>query len=73
MLLAVDVGNTQTVLGLFEGENLVESWRVATDAERTGDELAALLADLLELRNRSFDDVSGLCLSSTVPLLVRSY
>ena len=73
MLLAVDVGNTQTVLGLFEGESLVESWRVATEAERTGDELAALLADLLELRGRSFDDISGVCLSSTVPLLVRSY
>jgi type III pantothenate kinase len=73
MLLALDVGNTQTVLGLFEGESLVESWRVATEAERTGDELAALLADLLELRGRSFDDISGVCLSSTVPLLVRSY
>jgi type III pantothenate kinase len=73
MLLAVDVGNTQTVLGLFDGESLVESWRVATEAERTGDELAALLADLLDLRGRSFDDISGICLSSTVPLLVRSY
>ncbi|HEY3069453.1 MAG TPA: type III pantothenate kinase [Gaiellaceae bacterium] len=73
MLLAVDVGNTQTVLGLFEGEQLVEHWRVATESERTGDELAALLADLLELRGRSFDDVSGVCLSSTVPLLVRAY
>jgi type III pantothenate kinase len=73
MLLAVDVGNTQTVLGLFERDRLVESWRVATEAERTGDELAALLADLLELRGFSFDDVSGVCLSSTVPLLVRAY
>ena len=52
MLLAVDVGNTQTVLGLFDGEQLVEHWRVATEAERTGDELAALFADLLELRGR---------------------
>jgi type III pantothenate kinase len=73
MLLAVDVGNTQTVLGLFDGANLVESWRVATESERTGDEIAALLADLLDLRNRSFEDVSGVCLSSTVPLLVRAY
>ena len=73
MLLAVDVGNTQTALGLFEDETMVESWRVATEAERTGDELAALLADLLELRNRSFDDVTGVCLSSTVPLLMRAY
>jgi type III pantothenate kinase len=73
MLLAVDVGNTQTALGLFDGQSLVQSWRVATESERTGDELAALLADLLDLRNRSFEDVSGVCLSSTVPLLVRAY
>jgi type III pantothenate kinase len=73
MLLAVDVGNTQTVLGVFEGERLVESWRVATESERTGDELAALFAELLGLRSRSFDDVSGMCLSSTVPMLVRAY
>jgi type III pantothenate kinase len=73
MLLAVDVGNTQTVLGLFEGEELVEHWRLATEAERTGDELAALLASLLELRGRTFADVSGVSLSSTVPLLVRAY
>jgi type III pantothenate kinase len=73
MLLAVDVGNTQTVLGLFDGERLAEHWRVATEAERTGDELAALLSDLLSLRGLAFDDVSGICLSSTVPLLVRAY
>jgi type III pantothenate kinase len=73
MLLAVDVGNTQTVLGLFEGEELVEHWRLATEAERTGDELAALFVNLLELRGRTFEDVSGMSLSSTVPLLVRAY
>jgi type III pantothenate kinase len=73
MLLAVDVGNTQTVLGVFDGENLVEHWRVATESERTGDELAALLADLLELRSLSFDDISGFCLCSAVPMLVRAY
>ena len=73
MLLAVDVGNTQTVLGLFDAEQLVEHWRVATEAERTGDELAALFSDLLGLRGHAFDDVSGVSLSSTVPLLVRAY
>jgi type III pantothenate kinase len=73
MLLAVDVGNTQTVLGLFDGERLVESWRVATEAERTGDEVAALVVRLLELRDLGFEDVSGVALCSAVPLLVRSY
>ena len=73
MLLAVDVGNTQTVLGLYDGEALVEHWRVATEAERTGDEIAALVVRLLDLRELGFEDVDGVALSSTVPLLVRSY
>jgi type III pantothenate kinase len=68
MLLAVDVGNTQTVLGLYEGERLTQHFRVATEAHRTGDELAALFCNLID-----FESVSGLCLASTVPALVRSY
>ena len=40
MLLAVDVGNTNTVLGLFTGEELVRSWRITTHARATGDEMA---------------------------------
>jgi type III pantothenate kinase len=73
VLLAVDVGNTQTVFGLFDEDRLVEHWRVATEDERTADELAALVARLLELRELGFDDVSGVCLSSTVPRLLRAY
>src|SRR6266576_2630803 len=48
-LLAIDVGNTQTVLGLFDGEELREHWRVATESERTGDELGLLLRGLVDL------------------------
>ena len=73
MLLAVDVGNTQTVLGVFDGERLVEHWRVATESERTGDELAALVVRLLELRDLGLEDVTGLCLASAVPALTRAY
>jgi type III pantothenate kinase len=73
MLLAVDVGNTQTVLGVYAGDRLVEHWRAATEAERTGDELAALVTRLLELRDLGFADVTGVCLASSVPLLVRAY
>ncbi len=68
MLLAVDVGNTQTVFGLYEGEELGERWRIATEAQRTGDELGALLDDFLD-----FDALDGICLSSTVPRLIREY
>ncbi len=73
MLLAVDVGNTQTALGLYDDEELVESWRVATEAERTGDEIAALVVRLLELRDLGFEDVTDVALCSAVPLLVRAY
>src|SRR5207244_9631736 len=68
MLLAVDVGNTQTVFGLYDGPELGERWRIATEAQRTGDELGALLADFLE-----FSELDGICLSCTVPRLIREY
>ena len=68
MLLAVDVGNTQTVFGLFEGDRLVEHWRIATEDHRTGDELGALVGRFLDLSR-----VGGICISSTVPQLVREY
>jgi type III pantothenate kinase len=68
MLLAVDVGNTQTVFGLYDGEALGERFRIATEAQRTGDELGALLDDFVD-----FDALDGICLSSTVPRLIREY
>jgi type III pantothenate kinase len=68
VLLAVDVGNTQTVFGLYAGAELGEHWRIATEAQRTGDELGALLDDFLD-----FDELDGICLSSTVPRLIREY
>jgi type III pantothenate kinase len=67
-LLAIDVGNTQTVLGLFDGEELREHWRVATERERTGDELGLLLRGLVDL-----GAVEGIAISSTVPPLARAY
>jgi type III pantothenate kinase len=68
MLLAVDVGNTQTVFGLYDGDRLRDQWRIATEPTRTGDELGALIGDLVDL-----GQVDGVCLSSTVPTLVREY
>ena len=47
MLLAIDVGNTHTVLGLFDGDDLVEHWRIATESHRTADEIAVVLHGLL--------------------------
>ena len=67
-LLAIDVGNTQTVFGLYEGAELREHWRVSTEVERTGDELGLLLRGLVDLAA-----LDGLALACTVPPLVRSY
>lgn len=68
MLLAVDVGNTSTVFGLFDGAELAEHWRIATEGHKSGDELGALYKSFLDLGR-----VDGICLSATVPQLVRSY
>jgi type III pantothenate kinase len=68
MLLAVDVGNTQTVLGLYDGDRLIDHWRVATERTRTGDELGVLLSGLLDV-----ESVDAICLASTVPALVREW
>lgn len=68
MLLAADVGNTQTALGLFDGESLLDHWRLATERSTTADELGVVLSGLLDL-----DAISGICLSSTVPVLVREW
>ena len=69
MLLAVDVGNTQTHLGAYRGEALVEDWRFATVRESTSDELGAALRNLLALRGLGFEDLDASVVSSTVPQL----
>jgi type III pantothenate kinase len=69
MLLVVDVGNTQTHLGTYDGTELVEHWRFATVRTSTADELGAALRALLALRGLSFDDIDASIVSSTVPRL----
>src|SRR5438874_1440230 len=68
MLLAIDVGNTQTVLGTYDDTRLTKHWRVATEAHRSGDELGALYSSFLDL-----GAVTGICIASVVPQLSRSY
>ena len=66
MLLTIDVGNTNTVLGIFDGEDLVKSWRVKTDPRDTADELWIRFRALIE----GFD-ITGLAVCSTVPASLR--
>jgi type III pantothenate kinase len=68
-LLVVDVGNTQTHLGVYDGDELVHDWRFATVRESTADELGAALRNLLALRGLAFEDVDASIVSSTVPAL----
>ncbi|WP_055588477.1 type III pantothenate kinase [Streptacidiphilus griseoplanus] len=68
MLLTIDVGNTHTVLGLFDGEDIVEHWRVSTDPRRTADEMAVLMQGLMGAHPVLGEDaVDGLAICSTVP------
>ncbi|HEV3054552.1 MAG TPA: type III pantothenate kinase [Solirubrobacteraceae bacterium] len=71
MLLVVDVGNTQTHFGVIPADSneVARHWRFATVRESTGDELGAVLANLLALTKLSFDDVDASIVSSTVPQL----
>jgi type III pantothenate kinase len=69
MLLAVDVGNTQTHFGAYDGDQLVEHWRFATVRTSTADELGAVLRNLMELRGLGLADLDGSIVSSTVPQL----
>jgi type III pantothenate kinase len=68
MLLTIDVGNTNTVLGVFSGDEVIEHWRIATDPIRTADELAVTLQGLLGQSMQIKDsDITGIALCSTVP------
>jgi type III pantothenate kinase len=73
VLLAVDVGNTQTHLGAFDGERLVEHWRFQTRAGATGDELAERIAGMLALSGVGLGDLEAVCVSSVVPPLGAQY
>jgi type III pantothenate kinase len=69
MLLAVDVGNTNVTLALFEGDRLVADWRVTSHRERTADEMAVELRQLFELRGFEVGVVDGVVISSVVPTI----
>ncbi|MRS12771.1 MAG: type III pantothenate kinase [Actinobacteria bacterium] len=73
MILAVDIGNTQTVIGLIADSGLDGRWRMATDASLTADEIRVKVGALLELDGRSWPDVAGVVIASVVPALTAAY
>lgn len=72
MLLAVDVGNTNIVLGLFHKDELKMSWRISTDKNKSADELGILIAQLFEYNKLSLEMVSDVIISSVVPSIMYS-
>ena len=72
MLLAIDIGNTNIVLGIFDGETLVVSWRLATLNDRTADELWVLVSRLLSTDGIETSQIDGVILSSVVPPLTQT-
>jgi type III pantothenate kinase len=68
MLLAVDIGNTETTIGVFDQDELIQTWRMATQSARTGDELLLLIQSFLRLGRLPRDaDIAGVAVSSVVP------
>src|SRR4051794_14586868 len=67
MLLAIDIGNTNTVLGLYDGETLLADWRMETDHNRMPDEWVATLITLLAHRGHALGEIDAAICSSVVP------
>jgi type III pantothenate kinase len=70
MLLAIDIGNSNIVLGVFDGARIRESWRVGTKASRTADEYAMIMKDLFGFTGIDFKKINGVIISSVVPPLL---
>jgi len=70
MLLAIDIGNSNVVLGVFDGERLRESWRVGTKMQITADEYAMIVRDLFAFSGLEFRQIDGVVISSVVPPLL---
>lgn len=70
MLVVIDIGNTQTVIGIYEGNDLKNNWRLSTDKDKTVDEYGLLFKQLFEVGNIERKDISDVIISSVVPNLM---
>jgi type III pantothenate kinase len=73
MLLTIDIGNTETVIGLWLGDDLDGHWRVATLPEQTADEKAVQISGLLVFAGHRLSEITGVCLASVVPSATGSW
>ena len=70
MLLVFDIGNSNIVLGTYEGKRLMKHWRISTDRQKTGDEYGMLINDLFRFQRIRMTDIDAIIISSVVPPLV---
>lgn len=73
MLLVMDTGNTNTVLGVFSGDKLIHQWRIETNHHKTSDEYGMLIKSLLAHEGIALEDIRGVAISSVVPPIVSSF
>ena len=70
MLLVIDIGNSNIVMGTYSGKNLMKHWRISTDHQKTGDEYGMLINDLFRYQGVKISDVKDIIISSVVPPLI---
>src|SRR5699024_12770043 len=72
MIFVLDIGNTNTVMGVFEKKELKHEWRIKTDRHKTEDEFAILIKSLFDFKNIKFSDITGIIISSVVPPIMQA-
>lgn len=72
MIFVIDIGNTNTVLGIFENDELTYEWRIQTDIHKTKDEFAILIQSLFDFKGISFSEIEGIIISSVVPPIMQA-
>jgi type III pantothenate kinase len=70
MLLAIDIGNTNTVIGVYDGDNLIHHWRLRTEKDATEDEFLLLIKNLFALEGAKLEAITGTIISCVVPPMV---
>ena len=72
MLLAVDIGNTNIVFGLFDGDEIKNHWRISSDKSRTSDEYGVLFKKLIDIKEIDTTQIKGAAISCVVPTLLET-
>jgi len=72
MILVIDIGNTNTVLGVFENDQLKHEWRLQTERHKTEDEFAILIKSLFDFKEIKFSEIKGIIISSVVPPIMKA-